>query len=769
MHAQPNLWNGLVSIYRTVAVVDLVGYSSLARMLEENMGAPAVAELNRRIQDLIQEALAPLPSCSYTLIAKTGDGALVLFEDAPCAHQFAVELHQCAARHNTARSDKSAQRSFRIGIASGDITVLEEPPAAPEYAGITIANAVRLETAAKPGEIVVDLPTFNKLPAEVQSSYSSEATVHGKREESFRVRKWRAGGAPAVPIISRRRAIAISLGETAGVGLGCWGLANPRFIYMLHPLPARRFVAFAAWPQPAAEVAAVTREVVSSMKQSLQRMETFDHSFLVVEAEEPGETAPAQQQLTPLDSAQKFGANLAVLAASEVSDERLHLSIKVIDTKTQDLLRHATLSAPLTDVAGLRERAIQRVVTLLNLPQHVKTVQDDQEIAKMPPRAYQMLAEGKALEADFNGSHRAEGIQKLQELVNTYPSYAVGYGELAAAYIEQFRTSREPADLGLAEANAKRALQINPDSGSGLLSSAKAASNSGKPDVALGFLQRLLSRDPHNPDALLYRADVYREKGDYTGQLSAYQEIIDLRPNYWRAYNDRGLLLEEKALYENATENFQMAVQVAPGVSMPLTNLGDLYLETDQTDLARAAFQKSISIFPTANAYAGLGTIAFGRKDYAHALDAYSRALKLTPRSYDLYRDIGDCQTMLGQTAASTASFKQAAILLTDELKLIPWNGARWMLLSLYHAKIGATDEAYRDIRIAEEHGATSVDALLTKAQALAVLGHHEDALKLLLDCVEQGVSPADIALAVDLTSVTSDPRYVRSIQKKAG
>jgi hypothetical protein len=34
----------------TVAVVDMVGYSDIAKLLEENLTAGAVAELNRQIQ-----------------------------------------------------------------------------------------------------------------------------------------------------------------------------------------------------------------------------------------------------------------------------------------------------------------------------------------------------------------------------------------------------------------------------------------------------------------------------------------------------------------------------------------------------------------------------------------------------------------------------------------------------------------------------------------------------------------------------------------------
>ena len=59
---------------RTVVVIDMVGYSSTARLLEENMGAGVVSDLNRQIQAFIGEGFAALPDdVPRSVVSTTGD------------------------------------------------------------------------------------------------------------------------------------------------------------------------------------------------------------------------------------------------------------------------------------------------------------------------------------------------------------------------------------------------------------------------------------------------------------------------------------------------------------------------------------------------------------------------------------------------------------------------------------------------------------------------------------------------------------------------
>ena len=102
-----------------------------------------------------------------------------------CTNSAAAVQTQTLA-HNSARSIESAKRWFRMGAATGIVLIM---PAERRIFGTTISRAVRLEAAAEIGQLVVDLPTFDALPYELQKSYSSPDTITGKRSERFEARR----------------------------------------------------------------------------------------------------------------------------------------------------------------------------------------------------------------------------------------------------------------------------------------------------------------------------------------------------------------------------------------------------------------------------------------------------------------------------------------------------------------------------------------------------------------------------------------------------
>jgi hypothetical protein len=104
--------------------------------------------------------------------------------------------------------------------------------------------------------------------------------------------------------------------------------------------------------------------------------------------------------------------------------------------------------------------------------------------------------------------------------------------------------------------------------------------------------------------------------------------------------------------------------------------------------------------------------------------------------------------------------------LLSETLATNPRGGSSWATLAFYHAKIGDAAHAEADIKNAEAQGANNVESRFYIVQALALLGRKEDALKLLLWCMDNHLSPVEVDLAVDLKDLRKDPRYQCKLEK---
>lgn len=175
---------------KTIVELDLRGYSDIARDLEEHLSADVVMHFNEQIQKLVDDALTSVGvSREIAVMATTGDGAILVFDEPLIGHKFSVAIHNSCREHNQTRTVEAAKRWFRIGIATGELAI-NDRDGIRNMAGSVIARAVRLESAANIGEILADLDTYSELSSDIQAQYGVEELVHGKRNEKFHIRRY---------------------------------------------------------------------------------------------------------------------------------------------------------------------------------------------------------------------------------------------------------------------------------------------------------------------------------------------------------------------------------------------------------------------------------------------------------------------------------------------------------------------------------------------------------------------------------------------------
>ncbi len=172
---------------KTVVSVDLVCYSPRSALLDDIAGPAAVASFEERIQGIIDSGLASARADrSQVLVKTTGDGAILAFDHPSDLHHFAAGVYAAMGQHNAGVSQATSQLWFRIGASTREV---HGKPGAGDIAGAVVSFAVRLENAAQPGQLVIDLTTFDGLKADQKLTYGPEETVVGKHNERFRARR----------------------------------------------------------------------------------------------------------------------------------------------------------------------------------------------------------------------------------------------------------------------------------------------------------------------------------------------------------------------------------------------------------------------------------------------------------------------------------------------------------------------------------------------------------------------------------------------------
>ncbi|MBV8631296.1 MAG: protein kinase, partial [Silvibacterium sp.] len=511
---------------------------------------------------------------------------------------------------------------------------------------------------------------------------------------------------------TRRQFITTAAAGLCTVSIGGWVERNDLYDLM-HPLPSKRFVALMAWPP--SESGAIVSTLLDSIGDRLARAEAYVKDLLIVSFSDiPGGEKKLDK---PADSVSILGANLVLAASFTSAQSALTLTLRVLDAATQKVLRSVSVSSKPSELASLADRGARASARLLSLPQQHGPITDTDQLHNLSPDIFRTFSEAEHLLDEPNNTGIDAAIAKYQAVLAAVPHFALGYARLAMAYIRRHLLLQDSASLELARSNAALALRYNPESAAALLSQALADLYSGHADQAIDYFNRSLRADPRNPDTLLYRAQAYRDLNRWPDAESAYRQIIRERPNYWPAYDELGMILFQRAKYQEAAEAFQSASAAAPEVALPIVNLSWMYLSMGKYSEAREAALRSLKVHPTADAYLNLGDIAFGEGKYTDALASYLKAAGLDPQYHVVWRNIGDCYAVLGSPSKMKDSYAKAAAALGNELRINPRRGNSWVTLAFYHAKTGDRPAAESELKNAEKYGAADIESQFMKAQ----------------------------------------------------
>lgn len=195
----PDEIGGTQEVVRTVLSIDLAGYGRTSSMLEDQIGVKGVELLNEQISHILAQGISTLEDRfrDKILVKNTGDGALVVVERSIQAHNIADAVQQAVHRHNKTRRGPDAKRWFRIGAATGEVS-LSRIKAEGKMAGSVVARAVRLETACNEGGVVIDSATHGALPPGCQSDYGDRESIAGKpHEDKIPAFRWQVIPQPA--------------------------------------------------------------------------------------------------------------------------------------------------------------------------------------------------------------------------------------------------------------------------------------------------------------------------------------------------------------------------------------------------------------------------------------------------------------------------------------------------------------------------------------------------------------------------------------------
>ncbi|HEY1985521.1 MAG TPA: protein kinase [Terracidiphilus sp.] len=464
----------------------------------------------------------------------------------------------------------------------------------------------------------------------------------------------------------------------------------------------------------------------------------------------------------PLTALREFGATMVVKGQFRRDGQVVHLNLELIDVKKMREIGFADVENPEQDLSALQDDAVQRLGRLMNISIKEELVHGGEEGVSASAYAAYIAALGYLERYDKPGNLDA-AIRSLTHAAQLSPRFALALGELGQAYILKYRVDANPDSLKVARDFCTRAIAVDDRIPALYTALATLDGFSGKDDLAAAEYQHVIDLAPRNVEAYRGLAMLYEHQGRHAEAEKAYVRAAELRPDDWNGYNLLANFLDTIGRHKEAIEQLQHAMKLAPDNAYIYCNLGGAYVNSGEPALlpeAEKAYERSIALNPTYQAYTGLGDLYARERRFAESAVANEKAVALDDQDYEVWNNLSQAYDGMGDGKKAEAARKQAIKRAERAVTLNPTNAWAHATLAELSAK-----ENMRDAVSGHIHTALALDAkdqyvLSEVAAAYEVEGDRKQAVKYLELALLNGFPPSGLNGDVVLKRVSSDPHF---------
>jgi len=343
---------------------------------------------------------------------------------------------------------------------------------------------------------------------------------------------------------------------------------------------------------------------------------------------------------------------------------RVRIVAELIDVRSDQNVWAETYDRDLTDIFAIQSDVAMHIAGAL---QTELSADERSRIRKEPTQsllAYQLFLQGRHRFATFRDAGIQQAIAYFERALTADPAFALAYAHLAFCYAEllveesavvppriAYQRAKEAVERALeldpalgeshgvrgllmftyefdwagAEKELKMALQLSPGSADICDHYAWLCTAMGRYDEAITLTKQALELDPfvHRGD---YATALLRA-GQYDEAIAAARRTLEVDPAYARAHSTLGWILLKQGHSREGLAALERAVELTPGDTGFLAQLGQAYGLLGETNRAHAicrkldrlAEERYVSMYHRAFVHVGLG-------EYDHAMDLLERA-----------------------------------------------------------------------------------------------------------------------------------------------
>lgn len=468
--------------------------------------------------------------------------------------------------------------------------------------------------------------------------------------------------------------------------------------------------------------------------------------------------------------ASRLGAEVVLQGSVRRYKNQVSVTVRLIDGEDGSELWSENYDRELSDIYGLQEDIARRVARSLHvvLPGSAKWrlkrlgtgnvgaydsyLRGIDYLRRPPDKTFLLLAESF-----------------LKEALAIDPGFANAHAAMCETHLAGYKLFGDASRFGNAEQACQRALELHENSVAVRLALGGLYNASGKYEDALHEYEEALDDNANFADTYIGLAETYIALGRSVEAEANLRRAIETDVSYWASFNAMGNFLVGHGRFLEAAEFYQLFVNRADDDAQAMSNLGAAYYLAGDFKKAAAAWDESLEIKPTHNAYANTGSMYYYMGDFERAADRYAMAVNLAPNDYRLWGNLGDAYSFseTKYTAADVAY--RRAIELGEQHLAINGNDVDTMSgVAYYYSRIGKREQATKMNANAYHRAPGNMYVHYNSALIHAGFGDTDDALTALERAVELGYQRGLLLLDPIIEDLRDEDRFKRLVSNSS-
>ncbi len=272
---------------------------------------------------------------------------------------------------------------------------------------------------------------------------------------------------------------------------------------------------------------------------------------------------------------------------------------------------------------------------------------------------------------------------------------------------------------------------------------AMRAYSNGQWNLMITLMQQVTTAEPHAVDAYFFIGEAKRLSGDYKGALAAYQEAINIDPNFAPIYLGRARANMALNPKKDVINDLDAAVKLDPNFAEAYVQRAQYYYDKGDYKSALTDLDQAAHISPDSPLIElWLAKTDLGMDNPEGAVAAAKRANQLDVTDLESYLVLGMAYQANGQTNEAVSALQTYA-------KYEPDNADAFTILGSAYYNRGEYQNALDNLAQALRLDGTSSQAYYWQGETYLALGQDDDALNSFKKSFSYNQNSFDAGLAV--------------------